>query len=214
MLKEIEDFLYDIYIKNYKKKLQTSFNPITGKTHTIDYLKFDFLTKIHDFQFDFVYAKKSKVHGLGVFAKIPIKKGDLITFYPCDVLEFTPNKDRHVPGHSTAKFESLRYSKAFKNIPPDNDYAFEIDKYYTIVGEKSFTDNPNYLGHLINDGAKCPKDKRGFDIYQQVSFIKSNCKFQVLKEGLHIAIIATKDIDIDQELFIPYGVSYWLSCKD
>jgi len=37
-----------------------------------------------------------------------------------------------------------------------------------------------------------------------------NCIFYNLKD-LHIAIIATKDIEFREELFISYGIEYWNS---
>ncbi len=39
--------------------------------------------------------------GRGVFATRDIEKGELITMYPCDISEYTPNKDAWRNGHLT-----------------------------------------------------------------------------------------------------------------
>jgi len=64
------------------------------------------------------------------------------------------------------------------------------------------------MGHFINDGAKTNSSSKSDDIYIIISKNKQNCKFYCFKE-LHVAIIATKDINLGDELFIPYGTHYW-----
>lgn len=121
---------------------------------------------------------------------------------------------RFNPLHRTCVFKSERYDKNIKNMDRDNRYAFDIDDYYTIIGEKTFTHNTDYLGHFINDCDKCPKDKSGHVKYLKEAEMKCNCKFYALKGDLHIAMVATKDIDKGEELFVRYGISYWMNYSD
>jgi hypothetical protein len=65
------------------------------------------------------------------------------------------------------------------------------------------------LGHIINDGAKHNSTRKSENIYSKISFLKSNCGFFPLKNNLHVAVIATKDIEPDEELFVSYGITYW-----
>ncbi len=179
----------------------------------VDSAKFSLLTSILPFGLDSVIAKPSKIHGTGVFAKRNIPKDELITFYPADFIEYTPNKDRHIPGCHVLVYRSVRFEKQFGAIfnieVRDNDYAYRINQTYTIIGEKTFNNDPNYLGHLINDSVKSDSTEESNKTYITISSQKANCKFYNLKEGLHVAIIATKDIKKGEELFIRYGVSYW-----
>ena len=43
-INEIESFLYDIYIKNYKNKLKISKCDLNNKKYIIDYLKMNYLS--------------------------------------------------------------------------------------------------------------------------------------------------------------------------
>ncbi len=214
----VENFLYSDYIKNYKKKLVKSKDP-NGITRTIDMLKIHYLTSILPFQLDKVYIKPSKIHGLGAFAKRDIRKGELITFYPGDILEFTPNKDRHLPKHLLINYSSERfqdtYGKTLDNriSKRNNDYALKVDDYFTIISEPSFDTDSNYMGHLINDGACLSSsninNEQAIELYVKISFMKANCRYYMLKEGLHMAMVATRDIKKDEELLAMYGVDYW-----
>ncbi len=91
----------------------------------------------------------------------------------------------------------------------DNDYAFDLNSSYTIFGNPIFDNNPDYVGHFINDGAKSNSTPQSDECYSKISLLKSNCKFQVLKEGLHVGIMATKDVKEGKELFIICGLAYW-----
>ena len=93
----------------------------------------------------------------------------------------------------------------------DDDYGFDIDNYYSICGHKDFTNDSNYLGHLINDGAKHNSTARSENIYLKISYLKSNCMFQKSKYGLYVAVVSTKNIEPGEELFISYGIPYWRS---
>ena len=210
-LNEIEEFLNQ-YKKNYKNQLEKSICTWNNNEYVIDKCKLKFLSQIFSFELDKVELKKSLIHGLGVFAKQNINKGELITFYPGDFVEYTPNEDSDLPNHLTILYRSQRFENKFGEVTDskfrNNDYGFELNSFYSIIGCNHFTDDPNYLGHFINDGAKTNSTEKQNEIYLKISNLKRNCKFHILKD-LHVAIIATKNINIGEELFIRYGLSYW-----
>ena len=71
-----------------------------------------------------------------------------------------------------------------------NEYAYDLDKNYRIIGSPVFIKDTNYMGHFINDGAKSDSTESN-KVYLSISPSKSNCRFYHLKDLL-IAIIATK----------------------
>lgn len=137
------------------------------------------------------------------------KKGQIITLYPCDYFCYYPSSDRHIEGHWS------RYSKAYhidkeinkKTIARINGYAMNIDEKYDIIGDPLLIDDPCYLGHMINDGARssCLEDRH---IYEIISFKLSNVYFKIIRKSI-VLVIALKDIEPDSELLVSYGYNYW-----
>ncbi len=215
-VREVEQFLYSAYqAKKTEIKAKRSKSGSEKVSPNINSAKLYFLSFIMPFGLDSAIAKPSKIHGTGVFVKKNILVGELITFYPADFVEYSPDKNRHIPKHLVGVSRSARYVRSFGLITDsnvrDNNYACYIDPKYTIIGEKTFDNDPNYLGHLINDGAKSDSSKKSNRIYSTISSLKANCKYYNLKGGLHVAIIATKNIREGEELFITYGIPYWRS---
>jgi SET domain-containing protein len=156
--------------------------------------------------------KKSKVHGNGLFAKVKIKKGEIITFYPCDVMAYYPEKDREIVGYIFN--EELKENEQVKKIFNDNrkfykDYQFAVNNNYSIIGMPEITNNPAYLGHICNDGARghSVKDK---EIYEKISVLKSNAHYKIICDCI-VAIVAMRNIEIDEEILITYGHGYWIT---
>ena len=208
-LKEINDFMHKSYKPNIIK-IQNK--DMDGKHHYVDIAKFNSLTGIFPFELNNIYIEKSNVHGFGVFANRNISKGELITFYPGDVLEYTPNSDRYIHGHIVALYRSERFENKFGSTAKlGNDYAFTIDDKITIIGSNEFKDDLNYAGHFINDGAKPNINKDSYEIYNKISHLKANCIFYRLKENLHVAIVSNRNIVKGEELFLMYGIDYWKS---
>ena len=216
---EIEAFLKQLYLDR-KVSISQSKNPKVRNTK-LDRALIDILSMIIPFSpVDIIELKSSKIHGNGVFAKQHIKKGALVTFCPGDIIEYTPNGDRHLEHHKAAIYTSQRFynlngdvnHSQTKNTHRNNDYAYNVDNHYTIIGNVDFKEDPSYLGHFINDGAKTDCTSRADQIYNKISLLKSNCKFHPIK-NLHVAILATKDIHAGDELFLPYGIGYWRSHK-
>lgn len=210
--KEI-DRLNDLYKKNYTSYLQIAKEAKSGKEYNVDKCKMLILSSFYDFSLDNVYVKKSKVHGRGVFAKKDIVKGSLITFYPGDIVLFYPNNDL-LKINDKVVF-SILASKRFEPFSNpsanfgDDEYFFMMDnKAYAIIGSPRFDKDPNYLGHLINDGVYNPWSKSVYS-YERDAYKTDNCDFYYIINNLHVGIMATKDINKGEELFLSYGIDYW-----
>lgn len=208
--------MYDQYVVSYKAELH-EMELLDGKKHILDRLKMNFLSRIFPFELKKVVVRPSTTHGVGVFAARNISSGELVTFYPGDAVEYMPNKDRHLPNCLTASLFSQRMEDRFsdkdelRTVGRDNDYAVDINDSYAIVGSPFFNNNPDYAGHLINDGAKSSSTAQSDAIYCRVSALKRNCLFRTLKGDLHLAIVAGRDIKEGEELFVSYGTKYWQS---
>jgi len=160
---------------------------------------------------DKVVINKSKIHGNGLFAKVPIKKGDIITLYPCDILAYFPEANRDKPDHIIAYMFSDDSIKDvfYENKKYYKDYQLVVNESYSIIGIPEICDNPAYLGHICNDGARghSEKDKK---IYETVSVLKSNAYFKNICDCM-MAIVAIRDINIDEEILVTYGHGYWMT---
>jgi SET domain-containing protein len=139
-----------------------------------------------------VELKKSNVHGNGVFATQVLEKGTIATFYPVHVM--------------------LRNNDVIYREPHNEDYydyIYGINGQISIAGTPRICNNSTYLGHMINDGS-CAKNRQAYDKY---SSERSNCTFFNIIDGNSfcycVAIIATRRIEIGEELFISYGWRYW-----
>ena len=96
---------------------------------------------------DKVYIKPSKIHGNGLFAKVNINKGDIITLYPCDVLAYYPEEKRDSVGYIFS--EEIRDNDIIKNNFNNNrkfykDYQYAINNTYSIIGMPEINNNPAY----------------------------------------------------------------------
>ncbi len=165
-----------------------------------------------------VYLGESKVHGRGVFAKVRIAKGEIATLYPGDLLVMRdvvgPNglygidvSDHVREGRSDTELESL-----YREFIAEGDYEFIIDDKRSIIGLPEFDDNPAYMAHFANDAAKSHR-AADFRVYLAVSFARMNCSFTSVGEGCFVGLVATRDIEVGEELFVCYGPHFWLSRK-
>lgn len=139
-----------------------------------------------------VELKKSKIHGNGVFTTQVLKDGDIATFYPPHVILY----DNNVVG---------------ENVHQENydDYIYCVQRRIAIAGIPQRCDDSTYMGHMINDGS-CANNRTAYDKY---SAERSNCTFFNIVDVNNIcycvAIIATKKINIGEELILSYGWNYW-----
>jgi hypothetical protein len=160
-------------------------------------------------------CKPSPVHGTGAFSTMSIKKGELITLFPCDVLEKSSYRTRKQRGSCSIMSERMRAkfgaSYEYLEHPGLCDYRFSIkDTPYHVIGHPDFHDNPTYIGHMINDSAKPMLARQSYEIYLRVSLARRNCEIRVAS-NISIAVVAVKDIEPGEELFMTYGLQYWLA---
>jgi hypothetical protein len=135
--------------------------------------------------------------GRGVFATQHFKKGDFICFYD----------GVHIPAKNTFEYSD---SHPYKLILPDGDI---------IIGyENSRTTNG--VAQLINDGGIVNQailldvqneNELSYLLGDMLTYLKtSTSKQNVYNKGINC--YANRDIDIGEELFQSYGISYWFSC--
>ena len=139
--------------------------------------------------------------GYGVFTKKKYNKGEYICFYDA-------------------------YEGDIKCI---DDFIYSIKNPFTnkhYIGNKKIK-NKNGIGQYINDGfnfdltddyrddngyfkVSNKKIKLAIENYNNKSIEKSNCGFSKSKSNI-FKIYATKDINENEELYLHYGINYWIS---
>lgn len=143
-----------------------------------------------------VELKKSKIHGNGVFATQILENGDIATFYPAHVIL----RDNGL---------------VFEDTHQENydDYIYGVQRSISIAGIPQKCDDTTYLGHMINDGS-CANNRPAYDKY---SVERANCTFFNIIDINNIcycvAIVATKKINVGEELILSYGWTYWNARK-
>jgi hypothetical protein len=190
-----------------------------NKTYDVDLKKIQLLTAMdYPLALDKVEIKQSRIHGNGAFAKVNINKDELITFYPADIVRYMPNKRILKEDFIGIVYYSNRFANKIKNDPKiivehNSDYIYDLDDHHTIIGDPDFKD-PSHVGHLINDAAKHNSTERSITVYVTVSLLRSNCVFYHCKGNLHVAVIAKRNIKEGEELFVHYGIPYWISANE
>jgi len=134
-----------------------------------------------------IFITKSNIEGLGVFALRDIKKGEIVSMYPSEVILYDNN---------------LYLSDRIKKY--ENKYHYKINN-YSIAGVH-FNDT-NFCGHILNDVCQSDGTKEGDDKYNKMSIL-NNCMYHPYKD-IFILIVACKDVKIGEELTVSYQTDYW-----
>jgi len=141
-------------------------------------------------------------YGRGVFACDNVRKGDVLTYYPAHYLTFN-----HMPNIMLTNPDLTKGDKL------DKDYMYtSLGNDFSIVGHPELCNNPYMLGHLINDPCDEVWKREGetfgkwYSRYMIKSKMGSNCRFT--ENGI-VAMIATRDIKKDEEIYVMYDVDYW-----
>lgn len=157
-----------------------------------------------------VYVKDSKLHGKGVFAKEGIKKGETITYYPPHFIIFFPK------GHVAVDNEVvvLPNNNIVKSVFTKEllfTYNHYISNHYQICGDPEIIDNMSFVGHIINDCVRghSPQDNYNMEKYMELALKLCNSYSQFDNKNYLIPIIATKNIERDEEILLPYSYEYW-----
>ena len=156
---------------------------------------------------------KSIVHNNGVFATRDIKKLELITLYPADIVKPYPDgrgtKGGLVKyGIYNSNFISEKYHVTDRDdlrLKLLHHYDFELSPKVSIIGNPKIIDNPAYLGHMINDNCNNGKDAEEYSNSLQ----NSNVVAKPIYDAKYITVIASRDIKCGEELFLSYGFKYW-----
>lgn len=135
------------------------------------------------------------------FAKKKILKNQFITLYPVDIylcdLGFVSNE--------YMSNEKIKYLS--------DNYGLRIDEKSVVIGDAKNKNDLLYLGHFLNDGIDITKDCVSEETYEKNYLEKNNCKFRPLYAGGELFIVvlvtATKDINIGEEILVPYKYIYW-----
>lgn len=160
------------------------------------------------------YVGDSKIAGRGLFASRKILKSEIITLYPPHyiVYNITP---RGQPGTKHILKSDIVNSKELNWDDKLWNYQFNFNNEYSIIGDPQLTDDPSFLGHMINDGAKGHSSKTKFiakdkEIYNNIFLRVNNCIPECI-DNLWVIIVAIKDINPDEEILMGYGYDYWIT---
>lgn len=169
------------------------------------------LSNMIQYPFGDVRLGESRVHGRGVFTTRKFSKGEILTGYPGDIVTCEIGKTPPMRKGCTSE----RYRKRFgeENIESkarDPTYRFDLDEKCSIVGCPEFDEEPCFLGHFINDGAKPGESKKSVKKYEKLSLEATNCLILSIK-NCTVVVVATRDIEKDEELFTHYTAKYWKS---
>ena len=174
--RDICSYRHERYLKERDDHSSQSVGP-DGKTHSVDILRLLCLGEMVDYGLTLVGADADVA---GVYSREPIAAGDIVTFYPGDAAGYYPEADNPVSVRLPSDRVRLRLGVHHELSLVD---AFDAGDGFRVAGNVDFADDPNYLGHLIATGAD------------------SNCKLQVQAGGIAVAVIATKDIPVGEQLY-------------
>lgn len=157
------------------------------------------------FENEHIEIKKSAIHGIGLFAKTKINKDSLITFYPA-----------HAIGKGTDK---KRFMYSSGQFPINDSYKVTISDNLSIYGNNKNTENTLLLGHMINDSSyftvyDINEDTAKNQIKNKVATyaVSSNNNSRIVHNANSIIpyVVATRDINENEEIFMSYSPFYWL----
>jgi len=151
-------------------------------------------------------VRPSRIHGLGVFATQDIEPCSYVTMYPCDGATWHPDA---TDGDTCLYFG---WPSAV-TWPERHTYQQEVQqppgaRAMAIYGDPLLHDDPHFVGHMINDGAKC-SSLESAEVYQAISDVKANCQF-ISSIG---AIVSIRHVKAGEELLTSYGHMYWLTLR-
>ena len=151
-----------------------------------------------------IFVQKSTIHnaGLGLFAKKIIRKGEPVVIYKGDKIK----EDDIVNLY-------LEDPKKYFEMAP---YLRSTTKGYIING-KSYMDSKDILnqGVIVNDYSMLQGSKENITKQDLQNYAKTRdkCNIIVKDDEEYPIYISTKRIKKNEELFVHYGIGYWLAIK-
>ena len=192
-----------------KKAARGNTTELAGRTFSLAYLWMLLSTRenVGDLGAK-VALRESPIHGLGVFAKKRLGKGNIVTFYPGDAV-VVHDRRRELPSTDARGTRKLNKRQdetqeeegdAFAFTPSnallsyfDNDMAactasvkkastgFMLDvpgRNCCLLGHPSLVDSPQCLGHMLNDGLKFDY-AQGFDEKTYTDHARETCNCEI-----------------------------------
>jgi hypothetical protein len=151
---------------------------------------------------NYTIVNNSPTHGIGVFANQFIPANTIVTCYPYHFIT-TKTETKFSVEIESYQITGEEITKARQY------YRLEINPNHSVYGIPKIYDNPNYVGHLINDGNNHPL----LSTYEEMNKKKVNCRFWNIFDRTGncriVTIVTTKDVQVDEEFFISYGHRYW-----
>lgn len=160
--------------------------------------------------FNRVYIKKSRIHGRGVFALKPIKKGDIITFYFPYLVEYIHKFEEEEGFVITPIISRRKFGGKIEELDNLRKSAIRLSNDAVMIGDDEYYGDTRFVGHMVND----PCDFRSGLItsadYESEIKAKSNATLIRYNEDVRfIYLVANRDIVKDEEILVPYGCNYW-----
>jgi hypothetical protein len=155
-----------------------------------------------------VEARPSSVHGTGVFVTRDLPPRTVVTAYPPHAVVWAQHGTAK-GGDACAMYSREQLSVGNQpSIHESSVYQFDIDGHFALFGNPKLTDNPAYLGHMINDGVRVTDHPLSKLFYVPASAIKRNCEY-IVTDLFVVLVVTTRAIKKDEELFSTYGFEYW-----
>jgi hypothetical protein len=151
-----------------------------------------------------------------------IAEGELVTMYPGDALalwnetvgETSSIRDAYfqVNGASDSRWASKWKIQDAEFIAEAMCYAVRMGPTRAIIGDPAQRADAAYLGHMVNDAAMCVQPGTAKQVYEITSAAAANVGLDSKsRSGCHHAVVATRAIAKECEIFMSYGSSYWLA---
>ena len=183
-----------------------------------------------------VITKPSNHRGRGVYATCAIKKGEVVTHYPVDATHKTSKLSN---GNTGIYGVDVKWKfKGDTTFLPDERYYICDEKRKYVYAPDPERFDPEFCGHIMNDFISIPKKfiqfkpvsknelGTGYEYadhaiyppaihqYNKISYFFRNVErtrfTHVGKDRrLGFAMVATRDIKKDEELYFHYGYNYW-----
>ena len=183
----------------------------------------DVLRSFHAEMASSVVTKAStiKAAGQGLFAARDIKAGSIVTLYPAHIMGInffdggsewvaldTDDQDYFM---AASENDAPNYSLFLLGNRPE-EAAF--DGKMIVDCNPNRPDRAGWMAHRINDGARIlTNDESGVLEYLHKSLKKQNAVVAPWGPSPLLAAFATKDMKEGEEIFISYGLAYWLDAS-
>lgn len=188
-------------------------------THTESLVKVLGLhTPIDTLWCNYLAVRQSPIHGAGIFATRPLPTGALLTTYPAHILVHGLEVELCVGDEEApdASPQNLQYLC--------DTYGMPLSPQLRLVGLPGKRDQPQLLGHLINDACsedvfhgvaverlRDPQTLRPLLLRYYTNLLgHRNCTFRRVHGGVAMMVVALREIARDEELLASYGMDYWL----